>query len=109
MTIFSKSKNKFSKEELDEIEEFENAHINPEDLCGSWYCKMEIFPSILIFKDHSIYKVAILHTSLTGQVQPEICVLENLTISCSLGVIRLSLSDSFALMLSGMGEYSKIN
>mgnify|MGYP005933183281 CR=1 FL=1 len=109
MTIFNKSKDRFSKEELNEIEGFENEYFNPEDLCGSWYCKLDIFPSILIYKDHALYKVAILHTSLTGQVQPEICILDNFMISCSLGVVRLSLSDNLTLMLSGMGEYRKIS
>lgn len=46
-----------------------------EDLCGVWQ-SVDYSPTLLIYKDHSLYKVAILNISVSGQVVPEICPIE---------------------------------
>lgn len=86
---------------LSQMEEFESEMpeipglFNPEDMCGTWYNDLHL--SVLIFKSHSLFKVAILTVDTAGMVIPEIAPLEkdstSYFICCSLGKIRITFED----------------
>lgn len=62
---------------LAEMAEFENPSIEYMDLdkiCGIWYSNW-LFLTLLIYKDHSVYKVAILQKG-TEYIDVEICPVE---------------------------------
>ena len=47
---------------------------NLDDLCGVWL-SVNLCPSLIIYKDHCVYKVAIIHIGDAGQALPEVCTL----------------------------------
>ena len=58
-----------------ELQEQNNSVVRMDDICGVWK-SFSIFPTLLIYKDHSKYKLCIMQTDDVGQVQPEIFILE---------------------------------
>lgn len=105
------SRQRFSVSEMEDFEDQNSDHrrINLEDICGCWYSR-ELCPTLLIYKDHNHFMVALLHTDELGQVQPEICKIENGREICTReGIVRLSLDEnSYQLFLAGIGEYYKL-
>lgn len=45
-----------------------------DDLCGVWL-SMSFCPSLIIYKDHSVYKVAVINIDDAARAIPQICTL----------------------------------
>ena len=54
--------------------ELNRPYFRMDDIYGVWR-SFSIFPTLLIYKDHSKYKLCIMQTDDVGQVQPEIFIL----------------------------------
>lgn len=90
----------------DQFNDYQN--LNLEDICGCWHSQ-ELCPTLLVYKDHTAYKIALLHVDELGQVQPEVCTLQdNGAIRTREGNVKLLLDEnSYLLTLVGVGEYYK--
>lgn len=103
------NRQRFSIAEMEDYgDQFKTQGINLEDVCGCWYSK-ELCPTLLIYKDHNVFKIALLHVDELGQVQPETCTIHN---DCEIhtreGNVKILLDDNFYLLtLVGVGEYYK--
>lgn len=96
----SEKRQGFSLEEMVDFADQQtgNSELNMDDVCGCWQSK-ELSPSLLIYKDHSLYKIAILKINEYGQVIPEIHVLNKKI---------LTLDEDDILRVWGLGEYEKM-
>lgn len=107
----SEKNQSFSLTQMKEFESeiWENTGLfNPEDMCGTWCNDLSL--SLLIFKDHSLFKVAFLNVNTAGMVIPEVCPIEEDSkghyFCSSSGKIRLTFDDiSGMLGLDGFGRF----
>lgn len=96
---------------LTEMEEYadqyvDHTHINLDDLCGCWQ-SVELSPTVLIFKDHRVYKFLFLFVDDLGQIVPDVHAIENNRVKTDDGEIILNLGDDNVLTVWGLGEYIK--
>ena len=75
-----------------------NSELNMYDVCGCWRSR-ELSTSLLIYKDHSQYRIAILCINEYGEVIPEINALKEEI---------LTLDEDDILRVWGLGEYEKM-
>ena len=99
---FSLSEMEDFADQIGEIKEIENM----DDLCGCWRSE-QLSPTVLIFKDHKIYKFLFLHVDDLGQVIPVVHFLKEGRVQTADGEIMLSLGDDNVLIVWGLGEYVK--
>jgi hypothetical protein len=82
--------------------------LNMDDVCGCWQSE-ELSPTLLFYKDHKQYKVALLEINEYGQVIPKIYNVENNMLLTNEGIAKISLDDDCILNVWGLGEYEKMN
>lgn len=82
--------------------------LNMDDVCGCWRSE-ELGPTLLFYKDHKQYKVALLEINEYGQVIPKIYNVENNMLLTNEGIAKISLDDDCILNVWGLGEYEKMN